>query len=155
MSARLPFRVFSLNRNAIKLAMEKFYYRVWKPFGFVNAVVIASTNIPIGMSQAMTELRKQEDPPISIVKRWALMIGGGLTCMGAIAVMTAFKTAMFYLGGPIGTYRIGLGLYNHYVTGDQGWLNVLVCLGSSAAYENTPYLVKPMGTASWKPVRIF
>lgn len=76
-----------------------------------------------------------------VINEAALLIGSG-----SCAIL---KTAAFGLAGPIGSYRIGLTFANYYRTNDKKWIKTLYKTLPSTKYSYYPYIMKPIGNASW------
>jgi len=140
-------------RNVNPYTFRQSFWKMYKRCACLNAVFIGATNIGSGISETIQDTRTVTYPTKYWGRKLWLTLLEYTACLSALGVMTGFKTFMFYLGGPIGTYRIGLGMYNYAVTKDSKWINVLINPGSSVVPANGPYLVRPVGTASWIPIR--
>lgn len=115
--------------------------KTWICTGILNFAWIASTNIMSGIYKSH-ESSYNNDPIITSGQKGT-----------ALLLVTAFsicKSMMYFMAGPIGTYRIGLAYHNKYKTDDPNWTKPVDTLG----YDNDrKYLVKPAGHASWFPIR--
>jgi len=117
----------------------------WETFGIFNAMLIGPTNFGIGLNGVATDIQK--DATQTAANRVVYFLVGGTM----VGIASYFKTCLYYMAGPIGTYRIGLAVNNAITTTDPMWLSVLVTPGSANKMESLPYIVAPFGNASWKP----
>ncbi len=118
----------------------------WTRIGIANFAFVTSTNCYNMMvknyKDSFTEKPKE---PINRVTHSIIFV----ICSISISTICMAKGAIFGLAGPIGSYRIGLSMYNGQLTGDKGWTDVICQL---SGYLCTKYTTKPFGDASWLPI---
>lgn len=118
--------------------------------GICNSLLIFPGNLYNGSKDQITEFKRYWEG--SRFERMILPAPFGLISFGML-LMVLSKTTCYALAGPLGTYRILLAHHNRRVTSDVSWTNAIYKPCFSIDFDSEPYILYPVGQASWLPLR--
>lgn len=142
----------NLDNNSKRMS---YLQKIWAFTGTMNFVYIYVRNTlnaikMISQEEETKHWKTKQNRPLpneDNVKHWLSYMKNCLGCLCIVHI----KSLIFYYAGPIGTYRIWLAYYNAYVTNNTKWTDVIN--KSYPHINDVSYIVKPIGYASWFPIK--
>ncbi len=115
----------------------------WLGCGLATGIVVLVANV-LSISDAKFKMHD------TIRTRGKVPGDYDLTCVIGLACL--FKLAMYTVLGPIGLYRVCVGVSNRYHTGDRGYIRPITYPAWWTIDSSNDYMMWPIGDVSWVPL---